>query len=63
MDPNEISRSLAALAYATTPELTNATLEFSLSPEVRSQDTSSLVTRVAFRGGASLQAAWNFVRG
>lgn len=62
VDPNEKSRALAALAYAETPELTAQTLEFALSSDVRSQDTTSLIARVSYRGSSSLLAAWNFAR-
>ena len=61
-DPNEKSRALGALAYAETPELVAQTLNFSLSADVRSQDTESLIITVALRGGSSLQSAWDFVR-
>lgn len=59
---NEKSRTLAALAYSPTPGLINATLEFAISDDVRSQDTGSLILRVAGRGGPALAAAWDFVR-
>jgi hypothetical protein len=61
-DPSEKSRALAALAYAVLPSQTNATLEFAIGSQVRSQDSGSLITRIAYQGGDRLQAAWNFVR-
>ena len=61
-EPNEKMRALAALAYAETPELTSQTLDFVLNADVRSQDATSLILRVAYRGSSSLLAAWQFIQ-
>lgn len=53
-------RALRALASATTQSLLQAALDLSISNEVRKQDTTSLVDRVAYNPlGRSL--AWDFV--
>ena len=54
---------MLSLAWAVEPELVNATLEYALSDAVRAQDAPMLIRAVAKRGGASLEAAWSFLRG
>lgn len=61
-EADEKARRLEALTYARDPALVKATLAYALSPEVRAQDTPSVILGVAQRGGASLQAAWAFLR-
>lgn len=61
-EADEKDRRLQALTFARDPALIAATLEYALAPEVRAQDTPSLILGVAQRGGASLQAAWSFLR-
>lgn len=53
---------MLALAWATEPDLINSTLEYALTDAIRAQDTPMLMGAVAERGGASLQAAWSFLR-
>ena len=59
-DPSEKERSLAALSYAPSSALRESTLQLSLSEAVRSQDTISLLARVAIRSTAAAHAAWDF---
>jgi hypothetical protein len=53
---------LMALTYTRNPILMHRTLQYALGPDVRAQDTPSVILGVAHRGGPSLQAAWAFLR-
>ncbi|KAL0050168.1 hypothetical protein WJX82_005668 [Trebouxia sp. C0006] len=60
-DPSEKERNLAALAYATDPDLRQQTLEMVLDDSVRSQDALSLLAGVAVRSNDAAHAAWSFL--
>jgi hypothetical protein len=62
LSAEEKARALKALSFAKQHELIQQSLDFSLAPEVRAQDSAGLITHVAARGGPSLTAAWAFVR-
>ncbi|BDA42905.1 Aminopeptidase N [Coccomyxa sp. Obi] len=61
-EADEKERRLRALTYARDPALVKRTLAFALSEDVRAQDTPGVILSVAQRGGASLTAAWAFLR-
>jgi aminopeptidase N len=59
--PEEYYNYLFTLARFGDPKLLERTLEFAISPDVRSQDALQLVTAV-MRNPAGEQLAWDFVR-
>lgn len=61
-EADEKERALVALTYAKDPILVQRTLQYALGPDVRAQDTPTVILGVASRGGKSLQAAWAFLR-
>eukprot|EP00878_Enallax_costatus_P039923 GHUV01045862.1.p1 GENE.GHUV01045862.1~~GHUV01045862.1.p1 ORF type:complete len:417 (+),score=127.07 GHUV01045862.1:751-2001(+) len=60
-DPAEGERALQALARASTASTITKTLEFALSPSVRSQDVSSLLAGLAKQGGLGFNMTWEFI--
>ncbi len=60
-DFNEFSRCMYALAFAKDPSLIKTTLEMSLSPIIRSQDTVYLIREVS-RNPYGVDVTWDFVR-
>ncbi|KAK9805996.1 hypothetical protein WJX73_002376 [Symbiochloris irregularis] len=60
-DAAEKSRALRALAYASDPADVQRVLAYSLSADVKSQDTSTLISLTSSVNGVNLQAAWNFL--
>ncbi|MDA1184782.1 MAG: M1 family aminopeptidase [Acidobacteria bacterium] len=60
-NPEEYYRFFAALASFGDPALVQRTLEFAVSPDVRSQDTATLIGGLLGRP-ASRDAAWAFVQ-
>jgi puromycin-sensitive aminopeptidase len=59
--PDERSAFQNNLTGFTSPDLVRRTLEFALSPEVRTQDSPSLLAR-AIANPESADAAWSFVK-
>ena len=59
--PEEYYTYFFTLRDFTDPKLLQRTLEFAISPEVRSQDALQLVTGV-MRNPAGQELAWNFIR-
>jgi len=59
--PEEYYTQLLALAEFRDPKLLERTLQYAISPEVRSQDTLQLIDTVA-RNPAGERLAWDFVR-
>ena len=59
--PEEYFRFFKALTWFRDPALTKRTLEFAMSPEVRTQDTGTLLAGLIARPW-SRDMAWNFVR-
>ena len=59
--PEEYYTYFFTLRDFTDPKLVQRTLEFAISPEVRSQDALQLVTGV-MRNPAGQELAWNFIR-
>jgi len=59
--PEDYYNYLFTLARFGDPKLLERTLEFAISPDVRSQDALQLVTAV-MRNPAGEQLAWDFVR-
>jgi aminopeptidase N/puromycin-sensitive aminopeptidase len=59
--PEEYYRFFSALPWFQDPVLVQRTLEFSLSPEVRTQDTAQLIAGLIGRP-PSREAAWKFVK-
>jgi aminopeptidase N len=59
--PEEYYRFLNALAAFRDPALVKRTLEFSISPAVRTQDTGTLIAQLMTRR-ASQDAAWEFTK-
>jgi aminopeptidase N/puromycin-sensitive aminopeptidase len=59
--PEESYRFFNALASFRDPSLVQRTLDYSLSPDVRSQDTGSLIAHLLSHPW-SQQAAWDFTR-
>lgn len=60
-DFNEANRCMYALAWARDPALISNTLELSLTPLIRSQDTVYLIREVS-RNPFGTDIAWDFVR-
>ena len=59
--PEEYYMYLYTLARFSDPNLLRRTLEFAISPEVRSQDALQVITRV-MRNPAGRELAWNFIQ-
>ena len=59
--PEEYYMYLTALPQFSDPKLLQRTLDFAISPDVRSQDALGIVTRV-LANPAGQQLAWDFVR-
>jgi puromycin-sensitive aminopeptidase len=60
-DPEEYYRFFSALAWFQDPALVERTLNFALSPEVRTQDTGTLIAGLLGQP-RSRDAAWRFVK-
>ncbi len=60
--PDVYYRYLLALSYFRQPQLVERTLDYALSPKVRSQDAPLLVAAVLHNPAPAQQVAWNFVR-
>lgn len=60
-DAAEEQRALRALARATTAPQISKTLEYALTPVVRSQDVSALLVGLAKQGGLGFNMTWEFV--
>jgi hypothetical protein len=54
-------RLLRALSRVTTPDLIRQTLDYTLSPAVRTQDVATVLTRLAKQGGLGFSLVWEFV--
>ena len=59
--PEDVERDLRTLTSFTDPQLLRRTLDFAISPAVRSQDTARLIALV-MQNPAGSDLAWNFVR-
>ncbi|KAL4447646.1 hypothetical protein ABPG75_004865 [Micractinium tetrahymenae] len=61
-DPAEKERLLLALGYAPGADRLNSTLNFALTPDVRSQDVRTLIVSTAASGGRSApEVAWRWL--
>lgn len=60
-DAADKDRALRALARVTTKPLISKTLEYALSPAVRTQDVAVLLVRLAKQGGLGFNMTWQFV--
>jgi hypothetical protein len=60
-DAADKDRALRALARVTTKALISKTLDYALSPAVRTQDVSVLLVRLAKQGGLGFNVTWQFV--
>ena len=65
-DVDEKKRILDALACASKAELTQRSLEFALSEDVRAQDTTLFLRRLAqgqgLTSGLALKETWGYIR-
>jgi aminopeptidase N len=61
IDPEEYYRFFGALPSFQDPQLVQRTLTYSISPDVRSQDTATLIAGLTGQPG-SRHAAWTFVK-
>lgn len=61
LDAADKDRALRALARVTTKPLISKTLEYALSPAVRTQDVSVLLVRLGKQGGLGFNMTWQFV--
>ena len=61
IDPEEYYRFFGALSSFQDPQLVQRTLTYSISPDVRSQDTATLIAGLIGQPG-SRHAAWAFVK-
>lgn len=61
LDAADKDRALRALARVTTKPLISKTLEYALSPAVRTQDVSALLVGVAKQGGLGFNMTWEFI--
>lgn len=61
LDPADKDRALGALARAQSAPLISKTLEYSLSPAVRTQDVSKLLVDLAKQGGLGFNMTWEFI--
>lgn len=60
-DAADKDRALRALARVTTKSLISRTLDYALSPAVRTQDVSVLLVRLAKQGGLAFSMTWQFI--
>jgi hypothetical protein len=60
-DAADKDRALRALARVTTKALISETLEYAISPAVRTQDAAVLLVRLAKQGGLGFNMTWQFV--
>lgn len=60
-DAADKDRALRALGRVTTKALITRTLNYALSPAVRTQDVAVLLVRLAKQGGLAFDMTWQFV--
>lgn len=60
-DPAAEERALRGLARASTAAMISKTLEYAISPSVRSQDVSALLVGLAKQGGLGFNMTWEFI--
>jgi hypothetical protein len=61
LDPTDKDHALRALARVSAAPLITRTLQFALSPAVRTQDVAKLLVNVAKQGGLGFNMTWEFV--
>jgi hypothetical protein len=61
LDPTDKDHALRALARVTTAPLISRTLQYALSPAVRTQDVAKLLVDIAKQGGLGFNMTWEFI--
>lgn len=61
LDPADKDHALRALGRVTTAPLITRSLQYALSPAVRTQDVAKLLVDVAKQGGLGFNMTWEFV--
>jgi hypothetical protein len=61
LDPTDKDHALRALARVTTAPLISRTLQYALSPAVRTQDVAKLLVDIAKQGGLGFNKTWEFI--
>ncbi|WIA35582.1 hypothetical protein OEZ86_004003 [Tetradesmus obliquus] len=61
LDPTDKDHALRALARVTTAPLITRSLQYALSPAVRTQDVAKLLVDIAKQGGLGFNMTWEFI--